>query len=68
MKSARLLPWMVAFNKPVRSCLLVAVLLLLSVGMAQAQEIEGTWKLVMRKLQDGNDPDASSRPRGCHMA
>ena len=53
MKSARLLPWMVALNKPVRSCLLVAVLSLLTFGTAQAQEIEGTWKLVMRKLQDG---------------
>ena len=53
MKSARLLQWMVALNKPVRSCLLVAVLLLLTFGLAQAQEIEGTWKLVMRKLQDG---------------
>lgn len=53
MKSARLLPWMVGLNKPVRSCLLVAVLLLLTFGTAQAQEIEGTWKLVMRKLQDG---------------
>jgi hypothetical protein len=32
---------------------LVAVLVLLSSGIAQAQEIEGTWKLVMRKLPDG---------------
>jgi hypothetical protein len=53
MKSAKLLPWMVALNKPLRSCLLVAVLLLLTCGLAQAQELEGTWKLVMRKLQDG---------------
>lgn len=53
MKSARLLQWMVALNKPVRTCLLVAVLLLLTFGLAQAQEIEGTWKLVMRKLHDG---------------
>jgi hypothetical protein len=54
MKSSRLLPWMVALNKPLRSCLLVAVLLLLTCGLAQAQELEGTWKLVMRKLQDGS--------------
>jgi hypothetical protein len=32
---------------------LVAVLVLLSCGIAQAQETEGTWKLVMRKLPDG---------------
>jgi hypothetical protein len=32
---------------------LVAVLVLLSSGIAQAQEIEGTWRLVMRKLPDG---------------
>jgi hypothetical protein len=32
---------------------LIAVLVLLSSGIAQAQEIEGTWRLVMRKLPDG---------------
>jgi hypothetical protein len=53
MKSSRLLPWMVALNKPLPSCLLVAVMLQLTCGLAQAQELEGTWKLVMRKFQDG---------------
>ena len=53
MKSSRLLPRMVATIKPVRSCWLVAVVLLLTCGVAQAQEIEGSYKLVMRKLQDG---------------
>jgi hypothetical protein len=53
MKSTRLLPRMVALNKPVRRWLVVTVVLLLTCGVAQAQEIEGTWKLVMRKLQDG---------------
>ena len=32
---------------------LVAVMMLLSCGIAQAQEIEGNWKLAMRKLPDG---------------
>jgi hypothetical protein len=32
---------------------LVAALVMLSSGIAQAQEIEGTWRLVMRKFQDG---------------
>jgi hypothetical protein len=36
-----------------RSYWLVAVIVLPSCGMAQAQETEGTWKLVMRKLPDG---------------
>ena len=39
--------------KPVRACWLVAVLVLLSCGLAQAQEFEGAWKLTMRKLPDG---------------
>jgi hypothetical protein len=39
--------------KPVRACWLVAVLVLLSCGLAQAQEVEGAWKLTMRKLPDG---------------
>jgi len=33
--------------------LFASVLLLDICGMAQAQELEGTWKLVMRKLPDG---------------
>ena len=36
-----------------RSFTLVAILLLLSCGLAQSQDVEGTWRLVMRKLQDG---------------
>ena len=39
--------------KPVRACWLVAVLVLLSCGLAQAQEFEWAWKLTMRKLPDG---------------
>ena len=39
--------------KPVRACWLVAVLVLLSCGLAQAQEFEGAWKLTMRRLPDG---------------
>ena len=39
--------------KPVRACWLVAVLVLLSCGLAQAQEFEGAWNLTMRKLPDG---------------
>ena len=39
--------------KPVRAYWLVAVLVLLSCGLAQAQEFEGAWKLTMRKLPDG---------------
>jgi len=39
--------------KPVRACWLVAVLVLLSYGLAQAQEFEGAWKLTMRILPDG---------------
>ena len=39
--------------RPVRVCWLVAVLVLLSCGLAQAQEFEGAWKLTMRKLPDG---------------
>lgn len=38
---------------PVWGCWLVAVLVLLSCGFAQAQELEGNWKLTMRKLPDG---------------
>jgi hypothetical protein len=36
-----------------RTISLVSLLLLLFCGLAQAQEIEGTWKLAMRKLPDG---------------
>jgi hypothetical protein len=39
--------------KPVRAFWFVAVLVLLSCGLAQAQEFEGAWKLTMRKLPDG---------------
>jgi hypothetical protein len=39
--------------RPVRVCWLVAVLVLLSCGLAQAQEFEGAWKLTMRKLPNG---------------
>src|ERR1700758_5583820 len=39
--------------KPARGYWLVALLLLIFCGVAQAQELEGTWKLVMRKLPDG---------------
>jgi hypothetical protein len=47
MKSTRLPLWIAG------GWWLVAVLVLLSSGIAQAQEIEGTWRLVMRKLPDG---------------
>src|SRR5438105_7846346 len=40
-------------HKPARACLLVAALVLLSCGIAQAQEFEGAWKLTMRKLTNG---------------
>jgi hypothetical protein len=36
-----------------RTISLVSLLLLLFCGLAQAQEIEGAWKLAMRKLPDG---------------
>jgi hypothetical protein len=39
--------------KPVRAFWFVAVLVLLSCGLAQAQEFEGAWKLTMRKLPNG---------------
>jgi hypothetical protein len=39
--------------RPVRACWLVAVLVLLSCCLAQAQEFEGAWKLTMRKLPNG---------------
>jgi hypothetical protein len=39
--------------KPGRGVWFVAALLLVFSGVAQAQEIEGTWKLVSRKLPDG---------------
>jgi hypothetical protein len=39
--------------KPLRAFWFVAVLLLLSCGLAQAQEFEGAWKLTMRKLPNG---------------
>jgi hypothetical protein len=40
-------------RKPVRTCWFAAALVLLSCGLAQAQEFEGAWKLTMRKLPDG---------------
>jgi len=40
-------------HKPARACWLVAALVLLSCGLAQAQEFEGAWKLTMRKLTNG---------------
>jgi hypothetical protein len=40
-------------RKPGRAISFVSVLLLLFCGLAQGQELEGTWKLVMRKLPDG---------------
>jgi len=39
--------------KPARAFWFVAVLVLLSCGLAQAQEFEGAWKLTMRKLPNG---------------
>jgi hypothetical protein len=39
--------------QPARGYWLIALLLLIFCGAAQAQELEGTWKLVMRKLPDG---------------
>jgi hypothetical protein len=39
--------------KPVPACWLVAVLVLLTCGLAHAQEFEGAWKLTMRKLPNG---------------
>jgi hypothetical protein len=39
--------------KSPRGYWLVALLLSIFCGVAQAQELEGTWKLVMRKLPDG---------------
>jgi hypothetical protein len=40
-------------HKPARGFWLVAALVLLSCGLAQAQEFEGAWKLTMRKLPNG---------------
>jgi hypothetical protein len=40
-------------QKLVRTCWSVAALILLSCGLAQAQEFEGAWKLTMRKLPNG---------------
>jgi hypothetical protein len=39
--------------KSARISWLGAALVLLSFGLAQAQEFEGAWKLTMRKLPDG---------------
>src|SRR5438067_8091764 len=39
--------------KPALACWLVAALVLLSCGLAQAQEFDGAWKLTMRKLPNG---------------
>ena len=36
-----------------RSFWFAVALLLMGCGIAQAQELEGTWRLVMRKLPDG---------------
>ena len=40
-------------HKLTRGYWLVAVLVLLFCGVAQARDIEGAWRLVMRKLPDG---------------
>ncbi len=40
-------------NRPGWGFWLVLVLLLPFCGVAQAQELEGSWKLIMRKLPDG---------------
>ena len=40
-------------HKLTRGYWLIAALVLLFSGIAQAQDIEGTWRLVMRKLPDG---------------
>ena len=40
-------------RRPVRISWLVAALVLLSCGLAQAQEFEGAWKLTARKLPNG---------------
>ena len=40
-------------GRPRLAVLLASFLLLLFCGVAQAQQFEGTWKLVMRKLPDG---------------
>jgi hypothetical protein len=40
-------------RRPAFGLWLIPVLLLMFCGAAQAQELEGTWKLVMRKLPDG---------------
>ena len=40
-------------HKPARLCWLIATVVLLSYGLAQAQEFEGAWKLTMRKLPSG---------------
>jgi len=39
--------------KPALACWLVAALVLLSCGLAQAQEFDGAWKLTIRKLPTG---------------
>jgi len=40
-------------RRPARISWLVAALVLLSCGLAQAQEFEGAWKLTARKLPNG---------------
>jgi hypothetical protein len=40
-------------GRTIRTISLVSILSLLVYGVAQAQEIEGAWKLTMRKLPDG---------------
>ena len=40
--------------KPALACWLVAALVLLSCGLAQAQEFDGAWKLTIRKLPTGD--------------
>lgn len=40
-------------GRPGWAILLASFLLLLCCGLAHAQDIDGTWKLVMRKLPDG---------------
>jgi hypothetical protein len=49
-----------------RSFWFAIALLLMGCGIAQAQELEGTWRLVMRKLPDGHYASASSSSRGLH--
>jgi hypothetical protein len=51
MRIAHLMQWWP--RRPVPISWLVAALVLLSCGLAQAQELEGAWKLTARKLSSG---------------